>query len=198
MKKYSIYLAKIEEGRKVAATLERLRSMKNKGDVVVKLKYDNKRNVTIEDIRRKYIMNNNILGILNQAEKYFVIYGLNELRFVMEFKDYNIMYLQRIATDWRKIEVEVSEKELMKPITQYEQHILNRADCVAVNQLSEYGFIYGIGKAFNIPNEFFIQELFQKVVDLNINEHTFGIEDMVKDFIRKQGLRVVEIQRQFR
>ncbi|MBQ1193683.1 MAG: hypothetical protein IIW54_01975 [Lachnospiraceae bacterium] len=195
MKKYDIYFVNKEEGRKIASNLEKLRLMKDRGDVVVRLKYTDRKNISIEDIRRKYIMNSDILGLLGNAEKYFVIYGLNELRFVMEFKDFNIMYFQRMNTDWRKVEVEVSEKALMKPITQYENHIINRGDCVAINQISEYGYIYGLSKAFNIQSEFFIQELFQKVIELSIDEHVFGIEDMVKSFICKQGLRIDIIKR---
>ena len=57
MKKYDIYFVNKEEGRKIASNLEKLRLMKDRGDVVVRLKYTDRKNISIEDIRRKYIMN---------------------------------------------------------------------------------------------------------------------------------------------
>lgn len=182
-----IYRIETREGRSLIYELEKLRSIRKKGNVTVKA--DGKNN-WIEYIRRQYILGSDLKRTFNEADNFYLFVGDNTVAVSAVYDVCHLVYYLCGEKDWRVIEVEIISLEYCVRIDDICEKVVGRVESETLLMLVEFSHKYGFSKVFKYEKPEYLRKLFKEIVNNKVlNEHDLNLRAKIARLISKNGLR---------
>jgi len=182
-----IYTVEPQEGFYLANEFEKMRVSKDRGNVVVVCKGSGSE--PLKALRKSYLLGANIGNIFREAENYYLIMENNGIALILVYPDYYVQYALQIKTDWRVVELELIDKNMMDEPQFNHHHPVGRTESETIHLIANFAFRYGFSKVFTVDDEDFLIRLFYEVMKMGFDKNEFGLAVSITEFVLQHGMR---------
>lgn len=177
-----------EEGVFLAKELEKLRRKKETGKVVVTCKRET--SDEIKRYKRAFLLNEGTTQLFYEAKGFCAGIDEHSMFLDIEAETCHVVYKFDDNVNWKIIDLEIIDKELVKEVITKHKQRMGRAEVYAFLVIVSFAYKYGYSNVFCINEKQKIKEFFKNIIDCeDMGESEFGLESKVTEKIFREVMK---------